>query len=92
MRQIQLTLPNDVRLLNDLPFIRIERMGDVQAEPTTTVAPEATATVTDAPTDGALTPTVTPMADESTQPTPTATVTATPSATSTATMTVTPTP
>ena len=92
MRQIQLTLPNDVRLLNDLPFIRIERMGDVQAEPTTTVTPEATATVTDAPTDGALTPTVTPIAEESMQPSPTATVTATPSVTSTATMTVTPTP
>jgi hypothetical protein len=92
MRQIQLTLPNDVRLLNDLPFIRIERMGDVQVEPTTTVAPEATATVTDATTDGALTPTVTPIADENMQPSATATVTATPSVTSTATMTVTPTP
>ena len=92
MRQIQLTLPSDVRLLNDLPFIRIERMGDVQAEPTTTVAPEATATVTNDTNDGVLTPTATPLADESTQPSPTPTVTATPSATSTATMTVTPTP
>jgi hypothetical protein len=92
MRQIQLTLPSDVRLLNDLPFIRIERMGDVQAEPTTTVAPEATATVTDDANDGVLTPTATPLADESTQPSPTPTVTATPSVTSTATMTVSPTP
>lgn len=92
MRQIQLTLPSDVRLLNDLPLIRVERMGDVQAEPTTTGAPEATAIVTDAATEGALTPTVTPMADESMQPSPTPTATATPSITSTATMTVTPTP
>ena len=90
MRQIQLTLPSDVRLLNDLPFIRVERLGDVQAQPTP--ATEATATVTEDTADVALTPTVTALADGTVQPSPTPTVTVTASTTSTATMTVTPTP
>jgi len=91
MRQIQLTLPTDVRLLNDLPFIRIERLGDVQAQPTP-AATEATATVTDDAGDAAVTPTATDIADGTVQPSPTPTVTVTPIATSSATMTVTPTP
>ena len=91
MRQIQLTLPSDVRLLNDLPFIRIERLGDVQAQPTP-AATEATATVTDDAGDAAVTPTATDIADGTVQPSPTPTVTVTASTTSTPTMTVTPTP
>lgn len=91
MRQIQLTLPTDVRLLNDLPFIRIERLGDVQAQPTP-AATEATATVTDDAGDAAVTPTATDIADGTVQPSPTPTVTVTPIATSSATMTVTQTP
>ncbi len=91
MRQIQLTLPSDVRLLNDLPFIRVERLGDVQAQPTP-AATEATATVTDDATDVAVTPTVTAIADGTVQPSPTPTVTVTASPTTTATMTGTPTP
>jgi YbbR domain-containing protein len=91
MRQIQLTLPSDVRLLNDLPFIRVERLGDVQAQPTP-AATEATATVTDDATDVAVTPTVTAIADGTVQPSPTTTVTVTASPTTTATMTGTPTP
>jgi YbbR domain-containing protein len=91
MRQIQLTLPTDVRLLNDLPFIRIERLGDVQAQPTP-AATEATATVTDDAGDATVTPTATDIADGTVQPSPTPTVTVTPIATSSATMTVTPTP
>ena len=90
MRQIQLTLPSDVRLLNDLPFIRVERLGDVQAQPTP--ATEATATVTEDTPDVALTPTVTALADGTVQPSPTPTVTVTASTSSTPTMTVTPTP
>lgn len=91
MRQIQLTLPSDVRLLNDLPFIRVERLGDVQAQPTP-AATEATGTVTEDAPDVALTPTVTVIEDDSGQPSPTPTVTVTASTTSTATMTVTPPP
>lgn len=90
MRQIQLTLPSDVRLLNDLPFIRVERLGDVLAQPTP--ATEATATIAEDTPDVASTPTVTALADGTVQPSPTPTVTVTASTTSTATMTVTPTP
>jgi YbbR domain-containing protein len=92
MRQIQLTLPSDVRLLNDLPFIRIERLGDVQGQPagTPTIDDQLTATV--APTDSALTPTTTPVTDGAVQPSPTPTATGAPSATTTATMTVAATP
>ena len=92
MRQIQLTLPSDVRLLNDLPFIRIERLGDVQGQPAGTPTIDDQLTVTVAPTDSALTPTTTPVTDGAVQPSPTPTATGAPSATTTATMTVAATP
>ena len=92
MRQIQLTLPSDVRLLNDLPFIRIERLGDVQGQPADTPTIDDQLTVTVAPTDSALTPTTTPVTDGAVQPSPTPTATGAPSATTTATMTVAATP
>lgn len=92
MRQIQLTLPSDVRLLNDLPFIRIERLGDVQGQPTGTPTIDDQLTATVAPTDSALTPTMTPVTDGAVQPSPTPTATGAPSATTTATMTVAATP
>lgn len=88
MRQIQLNLPNDIRLLNDLPLIRILRLG----EASTPVSGEATATATiDAP-PAALTPTLTTSADATAPPSPTAIVVATPSASPTPTIVVTPTP
>jgi hypothetical protein len=95
MRQIQLNLPSDVRLLNDLPFIRLERVGDPQ--PTPTEAPVSDVTASPPPTDTAGTPSVTatPTSDGTTpvvtQPA-TATVLATASGTPTSTPVGTPTP
>ena len=95
MRQIQLMLPSDVRLLNDMPFIRLERVGDPQ--PTPTEVPVSDGTVSPQPTEPAGTPSVTgtPTIDGATPVvTVPATVTllATASGTPTSTLVGTPTP
>jgi YbbR domain-containing protein len=92
MRQVQLNLPSDVRLLNDLPFIRLERVGEAPVMPTQGAGSDATATPV--PADGAATPTapVDGTTDVVGTTTPGATATATATATASATVTSTPVP
>jgi hypothetical protein len=83
MRQIQLNLPSDVRLLNDMPFVRLERVGDPPGAPTD--APASETTQTPQPVDAAATPSPT---EPGTTP---VVATATPAATASATASGTPT-
>ena len=84
MRQVQLNVPSDVRLLNDLPVIRLERVGDPVVIPTPTA--ESDPSATPQPNDGTPTPTALDTDN------PTVTTTATGVATASATVTSTPVP